>query len=232
MEGVTLNKIAYDLLLTVRGGVLSDDDSIDLRQIKFWINNQRAFIIKNSLKGREISANVIQDLGCVELEAADPAECCGYSSGCTILRTKLEIPTPVKLVGTDAITHIGPTDKIDIPFEYVTYNRALYSGNGAFNGNLIYAFMLNNRIYLKMKGQGLMYTAMKYINIQGVFQNPEDIQDFTYCGGDACYTDDTNYPVDSSMVTQIKELVLAKDLRIISTAPKDISNDANDDAKQ
>ena len=232
MEGVTLNKLAYDLLLTVRGGTLSDDENIDLRQVKYWINNHRAFLIKNSFKGREISDNVIQDLGCVELERADPAECCGYDTGCTVFRTKLEIPNPVKLNSGDAITHVGWVDKMAVPLTYVSYERAIYSGNGAFNGNLVYAFMLNSHIYLKMRNTSISYKGLKYINIRGVFQTPEEVANFNHCSGESCYTDDDNYPVDSSMVSAIKELALTKDFRIIANAPQDIANDANDQPVQ
>ena len=55
----TLNEIAYDLLSIVRPA-LSDDSDIDLRQIKFWIHNQRALFIRNELnRSRTIDADIV-----------------------------------------------------------------------------------------------------------------------------------------------------------------------------
>ena len=37
---LSLNTLAYDIF-ELSKGVISDDDSIDYRQIKFWINTQK-----------------------------------------------------------------------------------------------------------------------------------------------------------------------------------------------
>ena len=39
---LTLDAMAYDLWLTIRNGHVVDDDDLDIRQIKFWIKNNRA----------------------------------------------------------------------------------------------------------------------------------------------------------------------------------------------
>ena len=54
----TLNEIAYDILSAVRPQ-LSDDSELDIRQIKFWVKNQRALLIRNEInRNRTIDTDV------------------------------------------------------------------------------------------------------------------------------------------------------------------------------
>ena len=83
----TLNEISYDLLSIVRPQ-LSDDTDIEIRQIKFWIRNQRALWIRNELnRKRSIDEDIIQTL-CADIEEVDASDCCGIDLDCDILRTK------------------------------------------------------------------------------------------------------------------------------------------------
>ncbi len=83
----TLNEIAYDLLSIVRPQ-LSDDNDIDIRQIKFWIRNQRALWLRNELnRKRSIDEDVIQTL-CVDIEEVDASDCCDITIDCSVLRSK------------------------------------------------------------------------------------------------------------------------------------------------
>jgi len=96
----TLNKIVYDVLETVQSHVNSNNSDIDVRQVEWLINNQRALLIRNEYNkpGRVIDHNLIQDLGCVEVEMVDNSACPEIStSGCYLLRTKCQIPNTIEL---------------------------------------------------------------------------------------------------------------------------------------
>jgi len=59
---LTLDAMAYDLWLTIRNGHVVDDDDLDIRQIKFWIKNNRAVWVKNEVgKGYSLSQLAISD---------------------------------------------------------------------------------------------------------------------------------------------------------------------------
>lgn len=225
---MTLNELAYKILEDLRR-THSDDSDIDIREVKFAINTQRALWLRNELnKNRTIDPTVIQTLGCAELEVSNTSDdCCDIDSGCSIMRTKLVIPSAVELHNEPAIW-VNPVDKLNLPFSFVSYERAKYVGNGTFNTNNIFAFLSNSRIYLVSKNEDVKY--MKYITIRGVFEDPSEAGRFTNCSGEACYTDDSTYPLKSWMFNYIENEVV-KMLSMRLQLPADDTNNAKSDPK-
>lgn len=223
---VTLNQLAYDLLELVRPNI-ADDEAIDLRQVKFWIHNQRALWLRNELnRFRTIDDNIIQDLGCVELEVADRSTCADLPIDCDILRTKKEIPNTIELHNKTALTRIGPLDKTMAPYSIVEYNRAIFSGNGRFNRQQIFAFLLNNRVYLKISPLNKDGKYLEYLNIRGVFETPTDVAGFNDPEGVPCYTDNTKYPVNRWMIDYMKDAIVKSNLILEQQAIGDTVNDS------
>ena len=73
--------------------ITSDDTSLDKRLIKDLINQSRAnWIRKEHNKNRSIDDNIIQDLGCIDIELTDrvSANCCDISTDCKILGLHLK----------------------------------------------------------------------------------------------------------------------------------------------
>ena len=97
---MTREQAIYEILEIIRGHQLSDDLDIDPREVEFNLDNARATILTQYLNkpGRLIPPVVIQDLGCVALETADPAECCEVDTGCDVLRTNI-LPSFLNLNG-------------------------------------------------------------------------------------------------------------------------------------
>lgn len=221
---MTLNEIIYSLREVA--GETSDDSRITDDMIVYWINNHRAYIIRKELEkyGNTIDENVRQSLGCVPVSISDTGECCIVSSNCSILRTEI-IPEPLKLSNNVAITHVGPVDKLSSPFSFIDYDRAIWSGNGGFNKNIIFAFFHNGRIYIKTHPDNLYGQALQFININGVFQDPRKAFDFAHCNGDVCWTYDSEYPINNDTIELLKENILKGKFRLIFKEDK--SNDAD-----
>lgn len=221
----TYNEIIYSVLDKLKPH-LTDDIDISPREVGWEIDNVRALLLRNELnKNRTIDANIIQDLGCVEMEVSDRAECCDVSTGCKIIRTKLEIPTAIELYNSTGITRVGPVDKMEQDFSFITYNRAKFAGSGKYNQNIIYAFLRNKRIYLVSKNDKVKF--IKYINVAGVFENPTDVTPFTNCGGSSCFSGDSEYPANNWMIPTIQEMVINKFIGSLQM-PKDTTNDGSD----
>jgi len=230
---LTLNMLYYDILETVSNNNISDDTDISARYIEYLIHQQRALWLRNEYNkpGRSIDQNVTQDLGCVELELVDSsfAICNDLEVGCSLLRSKLVIPNTVEFYERTAITKVGPIDQMNVSFSFVPYQQAIYSGNGKFTKNVIYCFLHDNRMYLKVTGQaGKM---LKYINIHGIFEDPTEVSNFTNINGEACYSEDSKYPVNQWMVPFIKEQVLNQIIKG-GQSPEDTSNDATQNKVQ
>jgi hypothetical protein len=221
---MTLNELTYQVIEAVRPE-LHDDDVLDLRYIKDLIHNQRALWIRNELnKDRDIPEEIIQDLGCVEIEAASTTECCDFSSECKVMRTVLKIPKPITLHHREAIERIGPTDFTKKSYSIKDYKEVVFFGNGKFNRNMIAAYYRNDRIYLYSKDATA--DLLEHINIRLVASDPTEAAKFNHCTGDPCYTDDSEYPLSDYMWNYMKEMII-KQVLLKSQLANDTTNDAN-----
>lgn len=224
----TLNEIAYDLITIVRPQ-LSDDTDIELRQIKFWIRNQRALWLRNELnRKRTIDEDVIQTL-CVDIEEVDASDCCDIVIGCSVLRSKQKLPKTIELHTKNAIVRVGPVNKKEKPFSYIGYERVPWVGSGRFNKFLLYAFLYNK--YIHVLTNNLAYKDLKTIIVRGVFENPEELASFRTCEEQPCYSDDEEYPIKTWMIPALKESILKSNLLIEAQAESmaDNSNNATSD---
>lgn len=227
---LSLNTLAYDIF-ELSKGVISDDDSIDYRQIKFWINTQRALWLRNEFnKNRTIDEGFIQDLGCVEMEDVDSSQCCNIQSGCTIKRSVLEIPQTIERNNEPTITSIGPVNPVEKRWRLVPYSNIQFVGKGRFSKNLIYPFILNNHIYLMFNADNQTAKLIKYISIRGVFEDPTKVKDFVDCSGVSCYTDDNRYPINLWLWNYMKASIVKSNLRYEIFATSDVINNSSPDS--
>ena len=225
----SINEIAFTCLNSVRGKTVVTE-VISVTQIKFLVKVVRAQLLKQDAnKGYTADSYIIQDLGCVPVEMADVAECCQVTHGCTILRTVNPIPSTIELHHTQLFTRIGPVDRTQTPFDIIPYERVPYEGDNKFHKNIIKAFTQNNKGYVYFLVPRAKSKMIKYVNIQGVFEDPEQVAEFTTCEGTACYTDDTAFPIKQWMVDPLCQIVIAKYLRLASQVPFDLSNNAKPD---
>jgi hypothetical protein len=226
----TLNEIAYDLLSIVRPH-LSDDSDIDLRQIKFWINNQRALWVRNEVnKKRSVDNDLIQTI-CAELEEVDASDCCDAPIKCDkVMRMKEELPPTIELHMKEAIFRVAGINKLKKPFSYVDYNRIPWVGNGRFNTDNVYAFLHDKRIHI-FSPSNQEYRFMEKISVRAVFENPEDAALFNPCSDTPCYTDDTEYPIKTWMLPALKEAILKSNLMVQAQAETvaDTTNNSDSD---
>lgn len=220
----TLNELVYDILEDVKSNAISDDLDIDERLVIYKLNIQRALMLRNEYNkpGRTLDSFIVQSLGCVELEAVDSSECPDFPSDCTILRTTCAIPKTIELHHKTAITKVGPVDKLGYFFSYVPYQQAVFSGNGKFANNVVYAFLYEDRMYFKTTG-----TISKFltrVNIMGVFEDPSKVESFCTESGDSCFSKDAQFPVNDWMIPFIKEQVV-RELVMSIQMPEDNVND-------
>jgi hypothetical protein len=225
---VTLNQIAYGLLEEVRSHV-SDDTDIDLRQIKDMIHGVRATLLKQKFdKNVRIIDDVFtQTLDALEIETVDSSVHSTITSGRYVFRTIKEIPPTIERRNYEGtFTRVGPADKLATKYNLVSYDRALYSGNGRFNKDMIFAFLHNNKIHL-ISNSGAFHKAVQFINVDGVFQNPEQVARFMDASGNSLTFSDEAYPISRNMRSTIEDMLRQK-LGITAQAPSDKVNDGEE----
>lgn len=155
-----------------------------------------------------------QDLGCLELEAVDSAECCHFESGCTIYRTKEIIPTPIRFSDRLGIkiNAINKTKR----FELILPERAPFITHTKYPSLTEKVYWLNSRLYMR---------GLYAINARVVAENPEDVKRFK-CDGESCYTDDSQYPLPADIIDLITKDILSTELKALISLGQDLENDA------
>ena len=213
---------------SVRGRI-SDDDNVSIDQIKDMVHSTRAKLLKQKFDKniRVIDDSFTQSLGSIETEQVDSSIHPEIPSGKLLLRTLLEIPESLdrrNYQGT--FTRIGPAERKSHKFNLVSYDRAIASGNGRFNRDQVFAFLLDRRIYLI--SNSVYHKPIQYIDIIGVFQNPAQVAQFTDVDGNSLYSDDGNYPISRAMRDDLENLIIKERIAPQSSVPSDVVNDGTD----
>ena len=219
---MTLNEIAYNILNLARGGRSSNNDHISLAQIKFNVKYYRAMLIRRDFtRNGIITRHLEQDLGCIELQKVDASKCCNLPVDCAVYRSKVKIPRTVRFSFKDAITHVGDvTGLATIPMvephmvEYLPYDK--------YTKQQKKAYMIEDYLYI-YNGDGL-----KFINVRGVFEDPEEVALFD-CDGSDCYDDDSEFPIPMDMVQIITQGLMSGELMMLATSVNDTTNDTMQD---
>jgi hypothetical protein len=220
--------MTYDIKMLLRNNRLSDDDRMDMRLLERYIITQRALWVQKKLSGSiKPDKAFIQDLGTVVLDLVDPSEATGFDTNATVLRTNATIPRRISNGSFDGITRVGPVNKVSANYLYVPYDRARWAGGGYFNSNAIVTTLLNDYMYVLSRSQGDYYKYLAYINIQGVFEDPRDVSSFTYSSGDACFSEDGEYPITEALWTYIRGEIVKNNFGILTSVLSDVKQDAD-----
>jgi len=215
---MTLDEIAYNILNLVRGGRSNVSEHISLAQIKFNIKYYRAMLIRRDYaRNGNITRHLEQDLKCIKVEKVDATKCCRLPARASVYKSVEPIPKTVRLNFKDAITHVGDITGLEtipivdpITVQWLPYDK--------YTNHERRAYMIEDHIYI--------YNAngLSYINIRGIFEDPESLATFD-CEGNDCYNSTDDYPIPMDMIQAITEGIASKELQLLATTPSDTTND-------
>ncbi len=215
--GVTLKKITSDILYLLRSSKVSQSENISKRQIQYHVHNNRALLLKRIVDKKEhIPDDFFQYLKCFELEVADKADCnCTITSGCSALKSTLEIPKYYDKRFFSLMTLEGK------PIQVSTEDRAFFNQYRPYVNNSRFAFLKDNYLWL------INDKFIKYVTVRGVFLNPMDLENyFDSCDNTPCFSVDDKYPIPNYLLPQLNSLVL-KEFGIIYQTMSDNINDSS-----
>jgi hypothetical protein len=222
----SLNMLVYDIMEIVNHNYISDDVSLSKREVAFWINTQRALLIRQELnKGRSVDPAITQTIDCLELEVVSSSSCCSNNSDCMVLRTVEQIPMPLSTYGRQGLIRIGPVSSISKPYSVVSQLQSLYSGNGRFNTQQKFAYYKDGYIYIKLNT--LTTIVLKRISVTAIFEEPELVIKLNDCSGNSCFSWDDEYPLSGWMIDYIKENILKLNIQTLKQLPTDRTNDSS-----
>jgi hypothetical protein len=98
-----------------------------------------------------------------------------------------------------------------------------YISADKFTGKNPKAFMIEDYLYIINPG------GTEYVNIRGIFEDPEEVSDFIDCGGAACYTGASPFPMPMDMVQAINQGMMSGELRLLSGTFSDTTLDRGQD---
>ena len=218
------SEIIYNIKNLIAGGIQSDDQDLSNRQLAFIVNYYRSKLLKqDQQKGRFNKELYVQNLGKVTLIKADKNECCDITS--CVLRTALKVPKPIETEKGINISFVGTLG--GSPFKKTYHNVLPWKGAAKWTGKTPSWYYQNGYIYVIDPPTDMI----TYVNIQGIFEKPEDAIKFRTCdcpqNNENCFdTLDYEYPLPLHHVDTIVKLIAQTELSILSSVPIDTSNDS------
>jgi hypothetical protein len=223
----TLDELSYNILNIARGGLSSDDDRLNIRQIKFWIKYYRAYYVKQlSLKQslRDVAIldpQLVQDLGCLKLEEVDKADCPDALWGQNIKR--VEVPKLIDIPLDKSITFVGLIDKIT-PIIMGNPNTSYFKSRQRFTGNMRRAYFIGKYLYVTDP----FNEDICHINVRGIFDDPTQVS-YTDADGEVqCYRDDEEYPMPMSFIPEVNTAIMQRELQMTVNGTNDEINDSRE----
>jgi hypothetical protein len=231
---LTQDTLVYELWELIRKNI-TDDDSIDYRQIAEWITQQRAFWIKRQTNNRMglVDNAFYQNLPKMELEEINSIEdtsiaCSGY-----IKRTKLSVPRIIEGKTGYLVRRIGPIDNLSERFKVKDITELIYLNNGRFNNTALFAIFDKGKANIVSTSTNPYYGALKYISVDAVFENPEQLEDYIDKDGNSLFDKSTTpYPITRDLYLYMKEAVIKFNIPLIKQADEDPLNNAINDEQQ
>lgn len=217
-----MDTLIYRVLNELNSGSISDDNSYSEEMIASIINSSRAKLIRQERNaGKSISGMYIQDLGRVKLINADTHNCTIIDN--CILRSENQVPKFIDTNGVETLTFFGTLE--GVKFERTTPIASKFINYSKYTSGIPRFYNIEDFWYVPNPASKLL----KYVNIQGVFESPQEANSFKSCGNTTdCYNDyNFEYPMSASLSDTVVKLVI-DEIKGNRMVERDSSNDAKD----
>ncbi len=228
----TFREIVYLILDELK--LSSDDSYFTEDHIIYLVNNYRTFLLKQRYSDikKSIPSSNYQEI-CLTLEEVEAKE----NSPCTISFNYKKSTKQIPSLLSNSNTRVYSEDYFDKEFPIVGKDRMKYIGYNKFLSKVIYASVASND-YLYLKSSNDNLDDIVNIKLYGVFHDAVEASKLAcktkVCNGstcqeiDICDILDQEYPLETALIPQVVQLVVAE-LKNSIYAPKDPANNADDD---
>ncbi len=171
-------------------------DYMLLGRLESDVISYRAVIIRREHdKTGRFAGTLIQDLSPIAVKTVDSIEC-GAPTGCTVSRTELIVPKPVRVKGGTNFTYVGATNRMTA-FSFIKPEEFKYLRQTKFGKAYPRYSYLNGYIYI-------FNSEATTISIRGVFADPFELANLKDCNGNTCFQD---IDIDVDMEESIKSFI-------------------------
>jgi hypothetical protein len=223
---MTTLEIIYEIKEQLQ--INSDDRAGDIPEplILFTYEKNRALWLSQYFNrgSRHVDQELYQTIK-LEVEKVDASICPEIPVGCTILRTKEELPSNIISLHNSYLANVGPLD--------VSKKRYMFKPDGEYV-NLAISGRFANGIYSYPKGSHLYFTSkssfvksIKNVALSAIFEQPSIVIEKGKCLSGNC----EKYPMKLQYHTQVMQLTV-QGLMAKFALPKDTDNNSNSDMYQ
>lgn len=221
---MTKREIIYSVFEKLK--ILTDDSDLTEEFISSLIDSKRAMLLKQQFGKSpwDMPLQAQQEI-CLTLEVADAID--GVTCFGKILRSKLKLPSSVKIRGKQGPLLVRKMDRMQISINIVPIERLPFLGHNQFLANQLYAAVdYDGKLYLFSNNSSHMFLSA--LKVTDVFEAPDDATEMS-CDTEFSYIDpwDQDYPIESAMVDPLVNIIMQELTKTLSL-PQDNVNDAED----
>ena len=229
----TVNKLVYDIMNIAYGGESADDADISMRQILYWVLQERSMLLTQIMSRKvRVPAVCVEYLNCVWMKPVDASECCeDIDLGIHVLKSINPIPVSIQRNSRNSILAVESLDGARA-FSETTDTRRKWNKYNKYTSLQGRWYIKNNYLYVSCD---LLIEAVK---VTGVFEDPTEVWKINNCTSStnpilsACEYDwDFPFPISLSMAEQVTSIILQKRINIIINAPTDETNNSKEDGE-
>lgn len=200
----TWRQIVYQCLDQIKA--ISNDSIITEDHVIFMASQYRTFLLEQKKKadGLDALSSSNQQTICLNLERSDLIPDLDYCNE-EILKSIEEIPDTID----SEASHVYTANYFDTRITYVSKERFKFIGFNKWMKNIIYVTLgPDNHLYFK--GNNPQFLYMTQAKMTAVFEDAEKAAEYA-CekeDGSTCDILDQDFPLDSSLIPQLLELVV------------------------
>jgi len=188
-------------------------------ELKLVVNYKRANYTQQFLEKHPDQRRFFQQTFTVDLEEIDPGDCEIPSVGCKVLRSKCEVPMPIRSSYT-LFDFVGTANWL-IAYGEIKPEFNIYTKHNRFTKNHPKWAFINKKIYV------FNDLAIKKLGMRGIFADPNQVN--SCCSTGKCYSDDDAYPITIDILNSIVRDILNTELRSQFPQPGVVSHTENKD---
>lgn len=210
-------------------GVQSRSTRLTPRHIYSALLSSRSIILQQQASKKQKPTQwSYQVLPCVELTSVPLHECpCVPPSGCDVLRTKYQLPTPVNGLDKYLIQSVTSLDG-SIKFDPTRFDTSKYSTGAKFTSK-------NSKFYIKNQyGFITIKKLLSGLTIIGLFDDIIEAKQFPSVCGDCAECEcedimDMEFPIDGNLIRPLLQLAYEELISMMKQIKEDKTNNASDD---
>lgn len=187
-----------DLAQQIAGNYGKWKDTEFIRRCEDLIISSRAELIRQYVdKYRVTPNNVLQQINCLDTTQVEISECCSVDLGCTVTRSLIKIPKPIRIRSRNSnFKYVGTIDS-KTTYSYMTPEEMEFLSSERF--------LRKTAVYTYVNGYLYIYgDNPQHIRVQGVFGDPREVEELNNCGDEGCAEE---IDIDVDMAHNIKILV-------------------------